>query len=77
MGVPIIATDVGGIPDIAHLGAGHLVPPEISPVDLAERFARMIDEPDRLAELQESAWCRRHNASWRRVVGELKGLLRQ
>jgi glycosyltransferase involved in cell wall biosynthesis len=75
MGVPIIATDVGGIPDIAELGAGHLVPPEISPGDLAQCIARMLDEPDRLAELQENAWRRRHNASWRRAVQELKRVL--
>lgn len=77
MGVPIIATDVGGIPDIVDLGTGHLVSPEITASDLAEYLARMIDEPDRLADLQERAWHRRHNASWRRVVQELKGILNQ
>jgi hypothetical protein len=35
----------------------------------------MADEPDRLAELQEKAWRRRHNASWRRAVQELKLVL--
>jgi glycosyltransferase involved in cell wall biosynthesis len=77
MGVPIIATDVGGIPDIVDIGAGHLVPPEISPDDLAECLARMADDPDRLAELRERAWRRRQNASWRRVVQELKAALKQ
>jgi glycosyltransferase involved in cell wall biosynthesis len=77
MGVPIIATDVGGIPDIVQLGAGHLVSPEIAADDLAQCLARMVDEPDRLAELQEEAWRRRHNASWRRVVQELKAALNQ
>jgi glycosyltransferase involved in cell wall biosynthesis len=75
LGVPIIATDVGGTPDIVGLGAGHLVPPEISPGDLAQRLARMIDEPERLAEIQEIAWRRRHNASWRRAVRELREVL--
>jgi glycosyltransferase involved in cell wall biosynthesis len=77
MGVPVIATDVGGIPDIVELGAGQLVSPEIRASDLAEHFARLLDEPERLAELQESAWHRRRNASWRRVVRELKGVLKQ
>ena len=77
MGVPVIATDVGGIPDIVELGAGQLVSPEIRASDLAEHFARLLDEPERLAELQESAWRRRRNASWRRVVRELKGVLNQ
>jgi hypothetical protein len=59
------------------LGAGHLVSPEIRASDLAEHFARLLDKPERLAELQESAWRRRQNASWRRVVRELKGVLDQ
>jgi glycosyltransferase involved in cell wall biosynthesis len=77
MGIPIIATDVGGIPDIMELGAGQLVMPEISAADLAQHFARLVDEPHWLAELQESAWLRRKNASWRRVVRELNSVLNQ
>lgn len=75
MGVPIIATDVGGIPDILELGAGRLVPPNISASDLAQLLARLMNEPDQLIELKQRAWRRRHNASWRRVVQELKGIL--
>jgi glycosyltransferase involved in cell wall biosynthesis len=75
MGVPIIATDVGGIPDILELGAGQLVSPEISAEGLAQHLAHLIDEPGQLAELKQSAWRRRHNASWRRAVQELKGVL--
>lgn len=77
MGIPIIATDVGGIPDIVELGAGQLVMPEISAAELAQHFARLVDEPHWLAELQESAWLRRKNASWRRVVRELNSVLNQ
>jgi glycosyltransferase involved in cell wall biosynthesis len=75
MGVPVIATDVGGVPDIIDLGAGVLVSPEVSPHELAQLLARMIDEPDRLRALRETAWRRQHNASWRRVVRELKEVL--
>jgi glycosyltransferase involved in cell wall biosynthesis len=74
MGVPIIATDVGGIPDILELGAGLLVSPEITADDLAQHL-RLIDEPDQMVELKQSAWRRRHKASWRRVVQELKRVL--
>jgi glycosyltransferase involved in cell wall biosynthesis len=52
-----------------------LVSAEISADDLAQRLARLIDEPDQMAELKQSAWRRRHNASWRRAVQELKGVL--
>jgi glycosyltransferase involved in cell wall biosynthesis len=75
LGVPVIATDVGGIPDIVELGAGILVPAEISPADLARQFARLIDDPERLAELRERARHNRRNASWSRVVDALKGIL--
>jgi glycosyltransferase involved in cell wall biosynthesis len=72
MGVPVIATDVGGAPDIVELGAGHLVSPEITASELAQHLAGLIDEPDQLADLHERAWRRRHNASWRRAVRELE-----
>ena len=75
IGIPVIATDVGGVPDIVELGAGQLVSPEIRASDLAEHIARLLDEPERLAELKQSAWRRRHNASWSRVVRELRSVL--
>ena len=75
MGVPVIGTDVGGIPDIVELGAGLVVAPEIQAAELAEQLARIIDQPDSLIEMQEAAWQRRHNASWRRAVQELKSVL--
>jgi glycosyltransferase involved in cell wall biosynthesis len=75
LGIPVIAADVGGIPDIVQLGAGELFSPEIPADELAERFVRFIDKPDRLAELRETAWQRRRNASWRRPVRELKAVL--
>ena len=77
MGIPIIATDVGGSPDIVQLGAGHLLSPEIPAAELAQHLAGLIDEPDNLADLHERAWIRRHNASWRRAVQELKVVLNQ
>jgi glycosyltransferase involved in cell wall biosynthesis len=76
IGVPVIATDVGGIPDIVELGAGQLVSSEMVSIDdLAQRIARLIDNPDDMAELTQNAWRRRHNASWRRSVQELKRVL--
>jgi D-inositol-3-phosphate glycosyltransferase len=77
MGVPVVATDVGGAPEIVELGAGDLVAPEISAAELAQHFAGMMDAPGRLAELRETAWRRRHNASWRRAVRELNAVLDQ
>jgi len=75
--VHVVATDVGGAPEIVELGAGDLVAPEISAAELAQHFAGMMDAPGRLAELRETAWRRRHNASWRRAVRELNAVLDQ
>jgi glycosyltransferase involved in cell wall biosynthesis len=75
LGVPVIATDVGAAPDIVELGAGMLVSPEIRAEELAQQLALTLDEPGRLAELQEVAWQRRRNASWRRVIQQLKNVL--
>jgi glycosyltransferase involved in cell wall biosynthesis len=63
-GVPIIATDVDGIPEFVYLT--RRTPGSTG--DLARRsgagLARMLDGPDRLPELQENAWRRRRNAFW-------------
>jgi glycosyltransferase involved in cell wall biosynthesis len=75
MGKPVIASDVGGIPDIVQLGAGELIAAASAASELAERLARLIDDPEQLRELQSAAWHRRRNASWRRVVRELKNVL--
>ncbi|MEX2172923.1 MAG: glycosyltransferase [Pirellulaceae bacterium] len=43
-GVPFVASAVGGIPEIAGLGASRLVPPE-QPLPLAEALAAMLQAP--------------------------------
>jgi glycosyltransferase involved in cell wall biosynthesis len=75
LGVPVLATNVGGIPDIIELGAGLMVPADSSADHIASVLGRLIDEPECLLELKQRAWERRLNASWRRVVTELKRVL--
>lgn len=43
-GAPIVATAVGGVPEVAHLGACRLVPPE-DPGGLAAAVAGALDRP--------------------------------
>jgi len=52
-----------------------LVPPAVSAEELAQLLARIIDEPNRLQALRETAWRRQYNASWRRAVQELKEIV--
>jgi glycosyltransferase involved in cell wall biosynthesis len=72
LGVPVIASDVGGIPDIVALGAGELVRPDITAEELAAIFTRLIEDRDRLQRLQRLAWEKRHRASWKRVIDDLQ-----
>lgn len=67
-GLPVIATDVGGIPEqISHLETGVLVAPA-SPSALAEWIVRLIDDPGLRRRLGDSA---------RRVAAEKFTLGRQ
>jgi glycosyltransferase involved in cell wall biosynthesis len=43
-GLPLVASQVGGIPEIADLGASRLVPPE-RPDILAEAISEMLAHP--------------------------------
>jgi glycosyltransferase involved in cell wall biosynthesis len=45
-GVPVVATRVGGVPEIAVDGTAELVTPG-APRELAEAIARLLDDPDR------------------------------
>ncbi|WP_082908962.1 glycosyltransferase family 4 protein [Chloroflexus islandicus] len=57
-GVPVIATPIGGLPDIVHDGSnGFLVPPD-DPAALAARLQLLIDQPETRARMAHAA--RRH-----------------
>lgn len=47
-GVPVVATGVGGVPEVLTDGTGLLVPPEV-PEAMADALARVLQDPD-LAE---------------------------
>ncbi|MCZ4496730.1 MAG: Poly(glycerol-phosphate) alpha-glucosyltransferase [Thermoleophilia bacterium] len=49
-GVPLVATSVGGLPDLLGGGAGMLVPPN-DPTALATALAKMMDSPEATARI--------------------------
>lgn len=53
LGVPMVATAVGGLPEALAAGGGVLVPPD-DPVALAKTIAGLLAEPARCAALGES-----------------------
>jgi len=71
MGKPVIASRVGGIPDLIEDGQdGLLIPPE-DYVSLAEAIMNLADNPDRRKEIGENARRKAMQFSWDRVAERL------
>lgn len=71
VGVPIIATNIGGIPDMFEDGGGVLVSPDITVEQLAEELHTLMTDTERYQALRQAAVRRMEWASWRRVAREL------
>lgn len=71
-GLPIVATDVSGIPDILERGeaSGGVVVPVNDPEALASALGRLLDNPDESRELGKHARKRVEELFSLRVVGE-------
>jgi glycosyltransferase involved in cell wall biosynthesis len=52
--VPVVATRVGGVPEVLGSGAGVLVPPS-KPADFAAAVYRVLSEPGYAADLKQAA----------------------
>ena len=80
-GRPIVATAVGGVPDLIQDGISGLLCPPADPVGLARRLLELIEHPDRRVRLGEAARrayeigpfhpdlvCERHLAVYRETI---------
>jgi glycosyltransferase involved in cell wall biosynthesis len=78
LGVAVLATDVGGVPDIVDHGVhGWLVPPQ-QPLALAEGINRLLDDPALRARLAASGCARARSESLSEVVmARVEGLYAQ
>lgn len=80
-GVPVVATRVGGLPDVVQEGVtGYLVPPR-DPDALAEATVAVLQDPQRAAQMGEAARAvARERYSLERLVADIdtlyQGLLR-
>ena len=74
-GLPVVATRVGGIPEIVEHGVtGLLVPPD-DPAALAGAIAELLADPSRARELGEAGRRRAEERfSWDTVTARLRGL---
>lgn len=75
VGVPIIATNIGGIPDMFEDGGGILVPADICAEQLAEELHALMTDSSRYQELRQAAIRRSEWASWRRVARDIDAAL--
>jgi glycosyltransferase involved in cell wall biosynthesis len=75
-GVPVVATRVGGIPEIVADGeTGRLVSPD-RPGELAEALAQLLLDPERARRWGEAGWRRfRERFTAQRFVEETENLL--
>ena len=55
LGLPIVASNVGGIPDVVVNGESGILVPEKDPVALADAIKRIESEPQYTASLLEGA----------------------
>jgi glycosyltransferase involved in cell wall biosynthesis len=71
VGVPVLATAIGGMPDMLAGGGGLLTPAEVSPEALAETLQGLMTDSDRYAALRAGAVRQAEWSSWRRTALEL------
>ena len=71
VGVPVMATEVGGSPDVLQEGGGVLVSPEFTSEQLAEELYALMSDSSRYQALRQAAIRRAEWASWRRTAREM------
>jgi glycosyltransferase involved in cell wall biosynthesis len=75
LGVPFLATDIGGMPDVAAGGGGLTVSVTVKAEELAETLSDLITDRERYQHLRQAAVGRAEWASWRRVARECDAAL--
>ena len=72
LGVPVLGSDVGGIPDVVDKEVGVLVAAGTSAQEIAGILTRLAARGAEYASLRDRAWRARHNASWQRAAAQLR-----
>lgn len=74
LGIPVIASDVGGIPELVPADAGIVVPLEGAAQRIADELDRIIAEPERYLALRSAAAEAAEHFTWRRAVREFQAV---
>ncbi len=76
-GTPVVASNVGGIPEILQHGGGILVPPK-DPESIAREVSRLLENPDERRRISiEGMKNVRENFPIERTVREIEGLYKE
>lgn len=73
-GIPVLATEVGGVPDMIPDGATVGVPAEAPVEQVAEAIRVLVEDPGAYARLAAEASVRSGDARWERTAGLLAGV---
>jgi glycogen synthase len=76
-GVPLVATTVGGVPEIATDGQSGLLVAPGDPDALGAALVRLLSEPDLRSLLAEGGRARAREHSWARAVDAYEALYRE
>lgn len=74
LGIPVIATDVGGIRELIPGDAGVVVPPRDAAEHAAEILHETLRNPDRYQALRSGAARASQHVTWKRAVDEFRHL---
>jgi len=77
VGTPVVATSVGGVPEVVHDGINGLLVPPASPEAFAAAIQRLVDDTALRNRLAGQAAGSVAELSRTRVYGELERLLRE
>jgi glycosyltransferase involved in cell wall biosynthesis len=71
VGVPVLATNTGGMPDVIEGGGGVLVPVNVTTEQLADELHQLMFDSERYQALRNAAINRAGWASWQRTAREM------
>jgi glycosyltransferase involved in cell wall biosynthesis len=74
LGVPVLASRVGGIPETAPDGLAYLFEPGCPPLEVADLLESFVRDPAAYHELRQRVLCAAPEFSWRRTVERLIAL---
>jgi 2-deoxystreptamine N-acetyl-D-glucosaminyltransferase/2-deoxystreptamine glucosyltransferase len=76
-GLPVVASAVGGIPEVVRDGETGLLVPPLDVAALAEVLDRLAADPGLRARLAEGARTHARDYAWPRLAGEVAALYRR